>query len=73
MLNVGHPQLIHYSLAYMHFCIFAIYIIIWLSPYVLSVRSQSPPKLASLAPPQKKIIRRHAPNLMWNRDSEKKI
>jgi hypothetical protein len=29
-----------------------IYIIIWLSPYVLSVRSLSPPKLADLAPPQ---------------------
>jgi hypothetical protein len=42
-----------------------IYIIIWLSPDVLSVRSLSPPKLAGLAT---KIFRRHAPN----RDSEKK-
>jgi hypothetical protein len=49
-----------------------IYIIIWLSPYILSVRSLSPPKLAGLAPPQKKF-RRHAPNLMWNRESQKKI
>jgi hypothetical protein len=48
----------------------AIYIIIWLSPYVLSVRSLSPPKPAGLAPPN---FRRHAPNWMWNRDSQKKL
>jgi hypothetical protein len=30
-----------------------IYIIIWVSPYVLFVRSLSPPKLAGLAPPKK--------------------
>jgi hypothetical protein len=36
-----------------------IYIIIWLSPYVLFVQSLSPPKPAGLDPPN---FRRHAPN-----------
>jgi hypothetical protein len=36
-----------------------IYIIIWLSPYVLSVQSLSPPKPAGLDP---QIFCRHAPN-----------
>jgi hypothetical protein len=47
-----------------------IYIIIWLSPYVLSVRSLSPPKPAGLASPN---FRRYAPNWMWNRDSQKNL
>jgi hypothetical protein len=47
----------------------SIYIIIWLSLYVLSVRSLSPPKPAGLDPPN---FCRHAPNWMWNRDSQKK-
>jgi hypothetical protein len=36
----------------------------------MSVRSLSPPKLAGLDPPN---VRRHAPNWMWNRDSQKKL
>jgi uncharacterized membrane protein SpoIIM required for sporulation len=57
------------------FCLFVcllltFYIIIWLSPYVLYVRSLSPPKPAGLDSPN---FRRHAPNLMWNRDSQKKF
>jgi hypothetical protein len=47
-----------------------IYIIIWLSLYVLFVRSLSPPKPAALDPPN---FRRHAPNWIWNRDSQKKF
>jgi hypothetical protein len=34
-------------------------------PYVLFVRSLSPPKLAGLAP---KIFRRHTPKWLWNQD-----
>jgi hypothetical protein len=47
----------------------SIYIIIWLSPYVLFVRSLSPPKLAGLAPPPN--FRRHTLNWTWNIDSKK--
>jgi hypothetical protein len=47
-----------------------IYIIIWLSPYVLFVQSLSPPQPAGLDP---QVFCRHTPNWLRNTDSQKNV